>query len=378
MKVEFYRHQLTGDLLPEIGNVFGSVFLTTGPVTAQFETAFSEYLGVKRTVGLTSCTAGLFLCLRAWGIGPGDEVIVPAMTFVATANAVLHAGAVPVFADVDPDTGLMDIGSASGIVTSRTKAVIPVHLYGRMVDMRAFRKFADTHKLKLLEDAAHCVEGDFNGIKPGQVGDAACFSFYATKNITCGEGGAVATNDEDLADKLRILRLHGLDKDASLRYHDFRHWDMVELGWKYNMNDIQASMLLPQLARIGDYHEMRERVYGEYISGLETCPYVGIVTKTAPGINHAYHLFVVRVNAGIRDRFIAHLRGCGIGLTINYRAVHLNSFYRNALDTRPGMCPHAEKMGEEVVSLPFYPALDSDSIGYVVTSIANFFEKDGS
>lgn len=378
MNVEFYRHQLSHDIIPELEKVFGSVFLTTGPVTERFETAFADYLGVRRSVGLASCTAGLFLCFKAWDIGPGDEVIVPSMTFVATANAVLHAGAVPVFADVDASTGLLDLEDAARKVTPRTKAIVPVHLYGRMADMRAFRTFADRHGLKLLEDAAHCVEGEIDGVKPGQLGDAACFSFYATKNITCGEGGAVATNDNALADRIRILRLHGLDKDAAMRYHSFRHWDMVELGWKYNMNDIQAAMLMPQLKRIEASHIERKRVHGEYIRLIGGIPGVEVVTTDTPSVKHAYHLFVVRVQSGVRERLIGHLIDSGVGITVNYLAVHLNSFYKETLGTRTGMCPRAEAMGEEVLSLPFYPGLGNDAIAYVASTLAHFMEKENS
>jgi len=376
MKVEFYKHNLSGENQPDLKAVFNSVFLTSGPVTAKFETAFSRYLGVKRTVGVTSCTAGLFLCLKSSGIGPGDEVIVPAMTFAATANSVLHTGATPVFADIDPDTGLLDLAGAGRKITPHTRAIIPVHLYGQMVDMEAFRAFADSYKLYLIEDAAHCVEGSRNGIKPGQLGDAACFSFYATKNLTCGEGGAVSTNDEKLADNIKILRLHGLNKDAAGRYEHFKHWDMVELGYKYNMNDIQASILLPQMEKIEKYHVKRREVYEQYISKLKELSLPVRRPETAPQTKHAHHLFVIRVDSGIRDRLIEFFQANGVGIAVNYRAVHLNSYYTKHLGTGPGMCPHAEKMGDEVISLPFYPSLETESIDYVISVLSQFFEKE--
>jgi len=378
MKVEFYRHRLSEDIIPEVARVFDSVFLTSGPVTDRFEHEFSRYLGVKRTVGVTSCTAGLFLCLKSWGIGPGDEVLVPAMTFVATVNVVLHCGAVPVFVDVDPETGLMDLTDAGQKVSSHTRAVICVHLYGQMVDMETFRAFADSHDLYLLEDAAHCIEGSRNGIRPGELGDAVCFSFYATKNLTCGEGGAVSTNDETLADRIKILRLHGLNRDAAARYHQYRHWDMVELGYKYNMNDIQAAILLPQLKTIGAYHRKRKRVYDTYIARLTDASLPVKWAKITPHAEHAYHLFVISVHAGIRDRLITWLQENDIGIAVNYRAVHLNSYYTAHLGTAPGMCPHAEKMGDEVISLPFYPSLETKSIEYVVSVMSHFFSKEGS
>ena len=373
MKVEFYRHHLTDDMLPELQSVLQSIFLTTGPRTEEFEQRFAEFLGVGRAVGLSSCTVGLFLCLKSWGIGPGDEVIVPAMTFVATANAVLHTGAQPVFADIDPDTGLISLKAAEKALTPRTCAIIPVHLYGQMVDMRAFRDFADKHGLYLLEDAAHCVEGSRDGIKPGQFGDAVCFSFYATKNMTCGEGGAVATNDEKLADKLKVLRLHGLDKDASKRYEHFKHYDMAELGYKYNMNDLQAVMLLKQFETVEQLHEKRKKLYRYYITKLEQAELPLRWPAVLPGADHAHHLFVVRTESSLRDKLLTYLQEKNIGIAVNYQAIHLYSYYRKYLGTGPGMCPHAEKMGKEVISLPFYPSLERQAVDYIVDVLSDFF-----
>ena len=378
MSVEFYKHPLSDEILPELKKVFDSLFLTSGPVTAKFETAFSDYLGVRRTAGLSSCTAGLFLCLKAWGIGPGDEVLVPAMTFVATANAALHVGATPVFVDIEPDTGLMDLADAERKISPRTRAVIPVHLYGQMVDMEAFRAFADAHGLHLLEDAAHCIEGTRNGFKPGKLGDAACFSFYATKNITCGEGGAAATNDDKLADRISILRLHGLDRDAANRYNHYKHWDMIELGYKFNMCDIQAAILLPQLDTIETCHQKRKAAYNEYINRIKEASLPVTWPEIAPYTEHAYHLFVIRVESRLRDRLIAFFQGKEIGIAVNYRAVHLNSYYRKHLGTMPGQCPHAEKMGEEVISLPFYPDIETKSIEQVISVISQFFTEEGT
>jgi len=378
VNVEFYRHQLGEEHAREVAKVLDTVFLTTGPVTGRFEESFAEWLGVGNVVGLTSCTAGLFLCLVARGIGPGDEVIVPAMTFVATANAVLHAGATPVFADVEPETGLLDLEDAREKLTGRTRAIIPVHLYGHMVDMVRFRAFADEHDLFLLEDAAHCVEGARDGVRPGGLGDAVCFSFYATKNLTCGEGGAVATNDPGLADALRVLRLHGLDRDAAKRYQHFKHYDMIELGYKFNMNDIQAAMLLPQLERIDAAHAVRGEVCAMYTDALDRAALPVRTVKVEEGVRHARHLFVLRVESRRRDPVLAHLQENGVGVAVNYRAVHLNSYYRRRLGTGEGLCPDAERMGGEVVSLPFYPGLKEEEIEYVVSVLSHYFEKDAS
>ncbi len=378
MKVEFYRHQLDRRHIEAIGEVFDSVFLTTGPKTKAFEEAFAAYFSVEYAVGLSSCTAGLFLCLTAKGIGPGDEVIVPAMTFVATANAVIQTGATPVFCDIDPETGLMEAGDVKQLVSAKTKAVIPVHLYGQMCDMKAFRKLADENGLFLLEDAAHCVEGMRDGIAPGQLGDAACFSFYATKNLTSGEGGAVVTNDGALANDLMILRLHGLDRDAANRYQKFRHFDMPQLGYKFNMNDIQAAMLLPQLPEIAEKNARREAVHQRYIADIKAADIPVKTMKTVDSSRNAHHLFVIRVDEDERDNLITWMQEHEVGVAVNYRAVHLNSFYQNTLETCEGMFPHAEAMGAEVISLPMYPQLSEEKIDHVIATIQDYFKRGNS
>ncbi|MBT4485551.1 MAG: hypothetical protein HOC71_17930, partial [Candidatus Latescibacteria bacterium] len=209
-------------------------------------------------------------------------------------------------------------------------------------------------------------------------GDAACFSFYATKNITCGEGGAVATNDDKLADMISMLRLHGLDRDAANRYNHYKHWDMIELGYKFNMCDIQAAILLPQLDTIETCHKKRKAVYNEYIKLLKDASLPITWPGIAPHTEHAYHLFVIRVESRLRDRLIAFFQEKEIGIAVNYRAAHLNSYYRKHLGTMPGQCPHAEKMGDEVISLPFYPDIEKKSIEQVISAITQFFTEEGS
>ncbi|RJQ72940.1 MAG: DegT/DnrJ/EryC1/StrS aminotransferase family protein [Desulfobacteraceae bacterium] len=218
MKIEFHRHSLEQVDIDNVCRVLRSIFLTTGPVTAEFERRFSGYTGLRHTVALNSCTAALHLALLALDIGPGDEVITTPMTFIATATAIMHTGATPVFVDVENNTGLLDVGRVEHAITPRTKAVLPVHLYGAMVNMRSLREMGDRYKLSIIEDCAHCIEGERDDVRPGQLSDAACYSFYATKNLTCGEGGALATNDAGLAERVNILKLHGMSKDAASRY----------------------------------------------------------------------------------------------------------------------------------------------------------------
>ena len=260
-RVEFYRHSLTEDDIAAAADTLRSVFLTTGPRAALFEEAFATYLGVGHAAAVSSCTSALFLCLQALDIGPGDEVITTPMTFIATANTILHAGATPVFVDVEPDTGNIDARQVERAITSRTRAVIPVHLYGLMADVQDLNDICQRQKLTMIEDAAHATEAVRDGFRPGQLGQAACFSFYATKNLTCGEGGAIATNDPALAESVRRLRSHGMSKEAAGRYTSrYQHWDMLSLGYKANLSDIQAALLVGQLPRLEAQLARREAI----------------------------------------------------------------------------------------------------------------------
>src|SRR5206468_3608133 len=255
-------------------------------------------------------------------------------------------GATPVFVDVEPDTGLLDPNCVEEAITPRTRAIVPVHLYGQMCDMRALRDIANRHGLFIVEDAAHCIEGARDGVRPGLLGDTACFSFYATKNLTCGEGGAVVCNDDALLEKLRLLRLHGMTKTAADRAREgYQHWDMIELGWKYNMDNIQAALLLPQFDRLDANWTKRERLARHYRKLLAnhtglTCP------ATKPGVKHANHLFPVWSNDAPRDQLVLALQRQGIGDVVNYRAIHLLSYFRQRYGFRRGQFPWAEQIGD--------------------------------
>lgn len=364
MKIEFYRHNLEQVDIDNVCRVLRSVFLTTGPVTAEFERGFSEYTGLKHTVALNSCTAALHLALLALDVGPGDEVITTPMTFIATATAIMHTGAIPVFVDVERDTGLLDVSRVEQAITPRTKAVMPVHLYGTMVDMRALRDVADRHGLKIVEDCAHCIEGERDGVRPGQLSDAACYSFYATKNLTCGEGGALATNDAELAKKINILKLHGMSKDAASRYSGkYKHWDMVLEGWKYNMSDIMAALLVSQVTRLDNYHARREAIAARY--NLAFAGNSAIEVPRIPG-KSALHLYTIWVDKDRRDTIIHNLQDHDIGVAVNYRAIHTLTFFHERFGFRPEDFPIAEDIGRRTISLPFYPALTDTEVERIV------------
>ena len=368
MKVEFYRHHL-GDLeFAAVKETMQSAFLTAGPRTAEFEKRFSEFLGVGHTAGLTSCTAALFLALEALGVGEGDEVIVPAMTFIASANVVLHCGATPVLVDVEADTGLISVAAVERAITKRTKAIIPVHLYGQLCDMKALRGIADKHGLALIEDAAHAIEGTRDGYRPGQIGDAVAFSFYATKNVTCGEGGALSTNSTKMHDRVRLMRQHGMSKSAAERYHGkYQHWDMLDLGFKFNMFDIQAAMLLPQLETMEKYLRRREEISSfyerEFLANGVDFPIV------RPGCRSARHMFTVWAPEGRRDEMLAALQAREIGVAVNYRAIHLLTFYAEKFGFQRGIFPNAERIGDRTMTIPLYPRLTDAEVEFVAKSV---------
>ena len=369
MKVEFYRHNLDEEDIARLVEVCRGVFLTTGQDVKRFEEALAGYLGAPHAVGVTSCTAALHLALLAVGVSRGAEVITTPMTFAATSNAVLYTGAAPVFVDVEPETGLIDCDAVERAITPRTKAIVPVHLYGQMADMRRLKAIADRAGLSLIEDCAHAIESTRDGVRPGALSDAACFSFYATKNITCGEGGAVVSNSAAIADRIRLLRQHGMSASASDRYSGtYRHWDLETLGWKYNMTNLQAALLVGQLGRIDNLWARREAIAARYESAFRTVPGVGFPI-VAPGARSARHLFTIWVDPSRRDSVLDDLQARGIGVAVNYRAVHLLKYYQQTLGLPRGSFPVAERIGDSTVTLPLYPKLTDEQVDYVVESV---------
>jgi dTDP-4-amino-4,6-dideoxygalactose transaminase len=369
MKIEFYKHNISQNDIDNVNQVLRSVFLTTGDQVNKFEKKFSSYLGCRYTVGVNSCTAALHLSLLAYGVGVGDEVITTPMTFISSANSIIYVGAKPVFVDVEPETGNIDTDLLEAAITPKTKAILPVHLYGQMCDMKKIRKIADKHGLVVIEDAAHSIEAVRDNIRPGKIGDAACFSFYATKNITSGEGGAVSTNNEEVALKLEKLRLHGMSKGAAQRYSKrYEHWDMEMLGWKYNMSDIQAALLLGQLDNIEKNWERREFICRMYEDAFRNNPNISLL-KVWPGSKSARHIFTILVPPERRDDILWKLQEYGIGVAVNFKAIHLLSYYRETFNYEKGMFPVAEKIGESTVTIPLYPKLTDKEITYIIKTV---------
>jgi dTDP-4-amino-4,6-dideoxygalactose transaminase len=375
MQIEFYKHNVDQQDIDNVVKVLNSLFLTHGKVVEDFENRFSQYLECKYTIGVNSCTAALHLALLAHGISAGDEVITTPMTFIASANAILHAEATPVFVDVEPDTGNLDANLIEKAITPRTKAILPVHLYGQMCDMKKIKDIADRHGLVIIEDAAHCIEGIRDGIRPGMLGDAACFSYYATKNITSGEGGAVSTNNERIAEIIGKLRLHGMSKGASERYSKrYEHWDMEMLGWKYNMNNIQAAMLLGQLESIEKNWQRREEICRRYEAAFRRNPAITCL-QVLPNSKSARHLFTILVDTKKRDLILRRMQEKEIGVAINFRAIHLLAYYRHKYGFTRGMFPAAEKIGDSTITLPLYPKLREEEIDYVIKSVNEITAK---
>lgn len=365
MKVEFYRHALDQADIDKVVSVLGSVFLTTGPVTAEFERKFAAYTGVPHVVCVNSCTAAMHLALEGLGIGPGDEVITTPLTFIASATCVEHARAKPVLVDVDPATGCIDPAAVEAAITPRTKAIIPVHLYGVMCDMPALRAIADKHKLFLIEDCAHCVEGERDGVRPGHLSDAACYSFYATKNLACGEGGAVVTRHESLARDVKLLTLHGMSKNAAGRYHGaYQHWDMLRLGWKCNLDDIHSALLVNQLDRLDGLWARRHEIFKRYEAAFE-----GKVQRPKVVGKSGHHLYTVWAEPERRDQILHGLQQRGVGVAVNFRAIHNLTWFKETFGFKRGDFPNAETIGDRTISIPFYPKMMDAEVEYVIESV---------
>ncbi len=371
MEVPFYRHSLNRADAELIANVFDSPILTSGAQCKAVEAQIQEYFSVSYAKMVNSWTNGAVAALLALDIGPGDEVIVPAQTFIASSNVVELVGAKPIFVDVDPDTLLITSEFIEPAITKNTKAIIPVHMYGQMCDMKAMSNLAKRHNLAIIEDCAHAFEAKLNDERPGKYSDFAIFSFYATKNVTCGEGGAVITNNENLYNKLIQTVLHGMSAGAADRFQkgQYRHWGMERLGTKANLPDILAALLPPQIKTIDERLPVREKIaktYEEFFSGTQV-----VIPKVNQGVVHSRHLFPIKVTSEFRDQVLFKLGEAQIGTTVNYRAVPTLDFYKNKYGFRAGQFPNSETWGDGTLSLPLFPGMSELEQNYVIET----FEK---
>jgi dTDP-4-amino-4,6-dideoxygalactose transaminase len=369
---------------PEIDEVVDSMksgWIGTGPKVHKFEEMFRKYKGTKYAMALNSCTAALHLSLLAIGIKPGDEVIVPTMTFAATANAVIHAGGTPLLADCEKNSMNIDPKDIKNKITSKTKAIIPVHFAGRPCNMNAIMNIAGDYNLKVIEDCAHAVETEYHGKKIGTFGDLGCFSFYVTKNIITGEGGIVITTKEEYADKIKILGLHGMSKDAWKRFGDsgYKHYQVVYAGFKYNMMDIQAALGIHQLPRVDKYWLRRQEIWKRYNEAFEGLP-VFLPAPVEPDMRHAYHLYTLLLDIDnlkiTRDQFLDEMTKLNIGVGVHYIALHLHPFYQETYGYKKGDFPNAEWISERTVSLPLSAKLSDEDVRDIIIAVKDIISLD--
>ncbi|MGE5497613.1 MAG: DegT/DnrJ/EryC1/StrS family aminotransferase [Syntrophothermus sp.] len=365
--------------IDEVVKTLKSGWIGTGPKVHQFEEDFKKYIGVKHAVAISSCTAGLHLGIVALGIGPGDEVIVPSMTFAATANSVIHAGAKPIMVDVDRFKMTIDLEDVKRKITERTKAIIPVHFAGRACQVDEIEEIAKQYNLRIIHDTAHAIETEFNGKKIGTYSDLSSYSFYVTKNVVTAEGGMVVTNDDELASKLKIYALHGMSKDAWKRFSDdgYKHYQVVFPGFKYNMTDIQASIGIHELKRVEEYSKRSKQIWDLYNNDLKALP---LFLPPAPEENtrHAYHLYTILLdidNARIsRDELLASLHKMNIGTGVHYISLHLQPYYRDTFGYKMGDFPNAEFISERTLSIPFSAKLTDEDVSDVINSLKTILE----
>ncbi len=360
--------------IDEVCAVLKSRWLGTGPRVAAFEKAFEDYLGEGHAAAVNSCTAALHLSLVAIDLKPGDEVITTPMTFCATVNAIIHAGATPVLADVDPATMNIDPASVREKIGPRTRALLPVHFAGRPCEMHALVKLADEHGLTIIEDCAHAIETEYKGQKAGTFGRFGCFSFYVTKNVVTGEGGMILARSEEDHQLLKVLSLHGMTKDAWKRFggEGFRHYQVVAAGYKYNMMDLQAAIGIPQLARVEANWRRRAEIWQRYMRALADLP-LGLPAPPEEETRHAHHLFTVMVDeaeAGItRDAFLDAMTKRNVGTGVHYLSVAEHPYYQERFGWRPEAWPNALAIGRQTVSLPLTPALTNRDVDDVIEAV---------
>jgi len=365
-KIPYGRQHIDQADIQAVADTLQSDYLTTGPKIGEFERAVSNYCGVRFGVAVANGTAALHAAMFALGIKEGDEVLVPPMTFAATANCVLYMGGTPVFADVSPDTLLIDPQKVEEKITDKTKAIIAVDYTGQPCDWDSLRSLADRHNLALVADGCHALGATLKDQKVGTLADMTIFSFHPVKHVATGEGGMVVTNDEDLDSKLHLFRNHGITTDARTR-EEAGSWfyEMVDLGYNYRLTDIQAALGVSQMTKLPAFLERRREIaayYDTQFAGTNVTP-----LAVSDSVEHAYHLYVVRV--ANRNEVYKKLREAGIFAQVHYIPVHLHPYYKKNLQTFEGLCPVAEAAYEQIISLPMYPDLTDEELEYVTKTV---------
>lgn len=387
--IPYSLHSIGEAEIAEVVSTLKSNWLTSGPLTLRFEKEFAEYIGCRYAVAVSSCTAGLHLALNVYGIGPGDEVITTPLTFCATAEVIEYQQAKPVFVDIDPHTFNIDPALIEERITSRTKAIIPVHYGGIPCDMSAILDIATRHGLHVIEDAAHAIGSMFKYNKIGNLGNPAVFSFYPTKNMTTGEGGMITTSDGKIAEMLKILSLHGISRDAWKRYsnHGQWHYEIRYLGYKYNFTDLQAAIGVQQLKKVDTFNATREQYARIYFEALNEIPelktpnwyglYFGELSNC--GFKNCWHLFVIMLQLNKlkigRDQFIEELKSRGIGTSVHFIPLHLQPYYAQKYGYQEGDFRQAETIYSKIISLPLYPKLKIEGIRRVIDVLKELIDE---
>jgi perosamine synthetase len=393
----FALPSITEDEIQAVVDTLKSGWITTGPRTRQFEEEFARYIGGKHAVAVNSCTAALHLALEAIGIAEGDEVITSPMTFAATAEVIRYFKAVPVFVDIDPVTMNIDAGGIEKCLSSRAsrgagmpKAIIPVHYAGYPCDMRAIMDIAKRYGLIVIEDAAHAFPALYEGRFVGTIGDITCFSFYATKNISTGEGGMATTANAEWAERMKIMSLHGISKDAWKRYTAQGNWyyEIIAPGYKYNLTDVASALGLAQLKRADVLWKRREAIAARYQGAFRDLAEIELPSNgtghpaagaaAATGLKHSWHLYVIRLNLSRlkidRAHFIDELKGRGIGTSVHFIPLHIHPYYRDTFGYKPQDYPNAFAAYERIISLPIYPKMSDQDVDRVVKAVREVVE----
>lgn len=375
MYIPYGRQNINEDDINAVVEVLKSDFLTTGPKIAEFEEKFADYVGAKYAVAVSNGTAALHIACLAAGLKEGDEVITTPITFAASANCALYCGAKPVFADIDSVTYNIDYREIEKHITSRTKAIIPVHYTGQPCDMDEIHKIAEKYNLFVIEDAAHAVGAEYKGRKIGSLSDMTEFSFHPVKHITCGEGGIVTTNNEKLYEKLKLYRTHGITRNTAEMSRQDGPWyyEQIDLGFNYRITDFQAALGISQLSRVDLFLKRRREIAARYDEAFKNVPGITIPFQME-GKRSAYHLYVIRVDKKIRRELFEYLRACNIGVNVHYIPVYTFPYYREHgyMNVK---CANAEELYSSIISLPIFYDLTDAEQDYVIDKIISFLNK---
>lgn len=379
--IPFFVPSIGQQEIQSVVETLQSGWLTTGPKVKQFEAEFAERVGVRHAIAVNSCTSALHLALESIGVTHGDEVILPTLTFAATGEVVVHLGAKPILADIRPDTLNIDPDAIETLITSRTKAIIPVHYGGQPCHMERILEIARRHELHVIEDAAHAIPARYGDQVVGSIGDVTCFSFYANKTITTGEGGMITTDHEDLAERMRIMSLHGISKDAWKRFSAEGSWyyEILAPGYKFNMTDIAAAIGIHQHARCDELWEGRCRVVELYERRFSELAEI-ITPFVELNVQHSHHLYVIQLELDKlridRNRFIQELNQAGVGTSVHYTPLHMHPYYRVSFGYSPDDLPVARRVYERIISLPIYPGMSGADVEYVCDTVEWIVEEN--